>query len=213
MGIYGNFLYESSDEYLEAQILEEGATLDIFNIFKDIKKTYKHNMYEFEDALTKGDIKSAKNILKETIKELEHAGEEVKKVDDSSFSSKVGSFCFKVLSVLGSSMSSMLLGGAVGGGKAAITAKIKKKALDAGKIGQDAALGAVFAALPIVAKEIQKQVEVFQKTQYRIEKEMKESDLSKDDAAKKVGGLYKNEVLNYIESLIRDLNKLERGLR
>ena len=213
MSIYGDFIYEFNDEYLEAQILEEGATLDIYNIFKDIKKTYRHNMYEFEDALTKGDIKLAKSILQNTIKELEKAKEEIKKIDDSGFTSRIGSFCFKALSILANSFSSILIGATIGGGKTAIKATIKKKEIDPTAVGQDAAIGAAFAAIPIVAKEIKKEIEVFKKTQYRIEKEMNDSNLSKKDATKKVGGLYKNEIINYIESLIRELNKLERGLK
>lgn len=209
--VYGDYINENT-EYLEYQIVQEGANIDIYKLFKDIRTNYKAKKKDFEVALTEGDIDNAKKSLKEIIDDLKEGREEVKKIDDSAFSSKVGSFCFSVLSTISESLLSIFLGGAVGGAKSAVTSAVKKQKIVAATVAKKAGIGALFTIFPILAKELTKAIETHSNMQRRIKKEIADGS-SEKDAKKKIGGLYKNEILDYIDDLLFNANKLYHSLK
>ena len=235
MNIYGNYIEESTT-YLhivtEEEILAEGAGIDLYTKFKDAKKYYREQKFNLEEALKDGDIKEAKSILKDTIAYLTKVGKEIKAIDDSEFSSKVGIFAIQSLDFLANAIGEMLVaGGAEGAKNILVTAMIKnsaknevmKKAVD--KVAKDAvamsakqiAKASIIASVVAMAKplyrEIVKQIETHEKMQFKINREMKKNHKTEEEAKKAVGTIYKNEILDYLSDLIYDLKKLDSGLK
>lgn len=235
MNLYGNYIEESTlflTPINENDIIEEGVGLDLYKKFSDAKKYYREQKFNLEESLNEGDIKEAKQVIKDTIDYLTKVGKEVKEIDDTEFSSRIGIFGIQVLSFIGNSLGDILVAGGTDVTKNLILngliknadKKMAKKALE--KIGKagisamskaDIIKSGVFAAamalmVPLY-KEIMKQMKTHERIQYKVNREMRKNHKTEEEAKKAVGGLYKNEILDYLSDIIYDLKRLDSGLK
>lgn len=235
MNIYGNYIEESTlilQPISEEEILSEGVGLDLYKKFADAKKHYKEQKFNLEESLNEGDIKEAKKVIKDTVDYLTKVGKEVKEIDDTEFTSRIGIFGIQVLSFMGNSLVDILVGGGtevtkniivnglikhsnnkIAGKALSILGKTGATAMTKAEIIKSGAIGAVIAMIKPLYKEITKQIETHERIQYKINREMRKNHKTEEEAKKAVGGLYKNEILDYLSDIIYDLKKLDVGLR
>lgn len=207
MGIYGNYINENSD-LLEQEVLDEGATLDIYKIFKDIKVEYKHKLREFDADLTEGNVDEAKNALKSLIDTIEDGKKKIREIDDSAITSRIGEFGFRSLRFCSNAVKNMLVGGTSGAIKTGIEAKLKKEAVKKAVLASNIAVDALISLLPSVAAEIERNIKASESREYKIRLEMKKNHTSEEEAKKKIGGMYKSEILDNLADMENDIRKI-----
>lgn len=215
---FRKFINESyiKDEYelLKEDFIEEGAALDLFHTLKTIKKSHKERLDNFYNKIENNDKAGAKKEISAIISDLEKARNEVKAIDDNALGSKLGTAILSIVETIGkigidilSGMASSVAMSAAGAGIDKVRGKEVENPINKENLKNTAIMSAVFS-IPTILKTMKEGLDTAHKRKLMIEKEM-EKGISEEDAKKRVGSLYKVSIVNYLNSQIKDMKKIQ----